>query len=230
LKLQNIVKHASNPNDEDGGNPGIFFISENNGKHFKEQLIFPINRDNTIRISEQELRVLFIDELKNIPDIFYSIETPTKNKYKFGFSLEDIKLDKNGKSASVDLTIFKKNGSAYKRILNIEFKYSNGKISQIAKDILKLISEEENGAFIWLLKNTNRETLPSVLNKIYKSLKKYKNNWKNDTYIEIVILSLEKQTNKNKKAFLIYKKITKNDLLDEILNLKNWQKIEIENT
>ena len=204
--------------------------SENNGKHFKEQLIFPINRDNTIRISEQELRVLFIDELKNIPDIFYSIETPTKNKYKFGFSLEDIKLDKNGKSASVDLTIFKKNGSAYKRILNIEFKYSNGKISQIAKDILKLISEEENGAFIWLLKNTNRETLPSVLNKIYKSLKKYKNNWKNDTYIEIVILSLEKQTNKNKKAFLMYKKITKNDLLDEILNLKNWQKIEIENT
>jgi len=69
------------------------------------------------------------------------------------------------------------------------------------------------------------------LKKICKSLKKYKSNWKNNTYIEIVILSLEKQTNKNKKAFLIYKKITKNDLLDKIFNYEkideNWQKIEI---
>jgi len=204
---------------------------ENNGKNFKEQLIFPIDRDNTIRISEQELRLLFIDELKNIPDIFYSIETPTKNKYKFGSSLEDIKLDKNGKSASIDLTIFKKNDTTYKRILNIEFKYNNIKITQIAKDILKLISEEENGAFIWLLKNTNRKTLKNVLEKIDESLKEYKNHWKNDTYIEIIILSLEKQTNKNKKAFLRYKKITKNDVLDEIFNYEkideNWQKIEI---
>ena len=209
--------------------------SENEGKYFKEKLIFPIDRDNEKRISEQELRFLFIEEFKNNSNLFYSVETPTKDKYKFGSSLRDIKIDKNGQSASIDLTIFDKKNNGYKRVLNVEFKYSNVKISKIAKDILKLVNEKENGAFILLLKNTNKGTLcnkrkSGVLDKIYKSFEEYKEYWKDNKYVDIAILSLEE---KNNKAFIIYRKIIKKDLskLNEIFNMdnlnKNWQKIEI---
>jgi len=62
-----------------------------------EQLIFPNKetaKGSVKRISEQELRFLFVEEFKKLcTDLFYSIETPTEDKYKFGKSHSAIMVD-----------------------------------------------------------------------------------------------------------------------------------------
>ena len=87
---------------------------EKDGGSSFEQLIFPMKIQakgtNPInRISEQELRLLFIEEFKIAnSDLFYSIETPTQEKYKFGKTYADIEVNKDGRSASLDMCIFKR--------------------------------------------------------------------------------------------------------------------------
>jgi hypothetical protein len=171
---------------------------EKKGGTASENLIFPQTNQakGEKRISEQELRLLFIEELKKIhPDLFYSIEAPTIMKYSFGKTYNDIK--QGGQSALLDLCIFERKNSKYNRILNLEFKYSNTALKNIAKDIFKLIHEEGNGAYIHLLKNTNRGTLcnkqeTGVFNKLYKSFNDHQSYWKDDSKcIQLIIMSLE---------------------------------------
>lgn len=190
---------------------------EIDGYNFSEQLIFPNKtqaKGNIKRISEQELRLLFIEEFKKSNlDLFYSIETPTEKKYKFGKSYKDIKCDKIGQSALIDMCVFKCENKRYQRLLNIEFKHKNTAIKNITKDIVKLICERQNGAFIHLLNNTNRGTLcnnnkTGVFDKIFKSFCDFRGNWNNENKcIQIVILSLEEQV-------LIHRKICTVDLSD----------------
>ncbi len=61
------------------------------------RLIMPGLRDGSARISEQESRVLFCSLLDRTYGYFYSIETPTKEKYQFS--------GKNPLSARSDLSI-----------------------------------------------------------------------------------------------------------------------------
>lgn len=179
-----------------------------------EQLIFPLKiqdggKKHIIRISEQELRFLFIEEFKiKYPHLYYSIETPTMGKFYFGKSYEEIKRENEGQSASHDMCVFKKNETNhYKRVMNIEFKYRNSGIEKSGKDILKLIREEQNGAFIHLLKNTNSKTLISVFNKLTRCFSDYQTEWTNENKtIQLVILSLEQKK-------LIHCELRKNDLL-----------------
>jgi len=190
---------------------------EKNGGSSSEQLIFPNKeqaKGDIKRISEQELRLLFIEEFKKSDeDLFYSIETPTKEKYKFGKTYEEIVKNAgiHKTSASLDMCVFKNTSDKYKRVLNIEFKHKNTGIKNIAKDILKLLREEQNGAFIHLLNNTDRGTLcnakeTGVFNKFYKSFMDFKGNWNNeDKYIHLIILAL-------KQKMLIHRKICKTDL------------------
>jgi len=180
-----------------------------------ERLIFPNKsqaKGNRKRISEQELRLLFIEEFKaSTSDLRYSIETPTEKKYKFGASLDRIICDKDGQSALVDMCVFERGEQDCRRILNIEFKHKNSAIKNIGKDVLKLICENQNGVFIQLLNNTNRDTLcnnnkTGVFDKLYDSFRFYKGNWSNnDKYIRILILSLKEQV-------LIYRDIYSSDI------------------
>ena len=84
----------------------------------------------------------------------------------------------------------------------------------VGKDILKLMHEEKNGAFIHLLENTNIRTLfnknnTGVFNKFYTSFSNatFHANWRGDDgkYIQLVIISLKEKT-------LIHRKITKSDI------------------
>lgn len=203
----------------------------------KHRLIFPnkfpseakskdINEDKLLkytRISEQELRFLFVEQfLKDTsPDLFYSVETPTISKYKFGKKFEDIQINTAGRSASIDMSVFNKDDkNNYRRILNIEFKHQNAPTFSIGKDILKLIKEPQNGAFIILLENTGSTSLcnvskTGVLDKLHKSFTKFRenNNWGDDNTKEIhlIILSLEK-TSKKIAPVLIHRKMFKSDL------------------
>ncbi len=181
-----------------------------------EQLIFPNKfqaKVNVKRISEQELRLLFVEEFKKeYSGLFYSIETPTKEKYKFGKSYEDIKADNNGQSALLDMCVFNRNENKYERILSIEFKHKNASIKSIGKDILKLMNEQQNGAFTILLENTNKGTFCNSsktgifdkLCKLFTDFKDYSMNWNNDKTIDLIILSL-------KQKILIHRKINKTD-------------------
>lgn len=191
-----------------------------------EQLIFPNKKQakgDVKRISEQELRLLFIEEFKKEnKELFYSIETPTVDKFNVGKSYETIKTDNDGQSASLDMCVFERNSNKYERILNIEFKHKNASIKKIGKDVLKLIQEKQNGVFIHLLNNTDRGTLcnvkeTGVFNKFYKSFNDFKGNWNNENKsIQLIILSL-------KQEMLIHRKIAKVDLvnLKEIFFIDN---------
>ncbi len=190
---------------------------EKKGGNYSEQLIFPNKKQakgDIKRISEQELRLLFIEEFKEAnKDLFYSIETPTEGKYRFGKSYSRIKVSTSGQSASLDMCVFEKNSNKYERLLNIEFKHKNATIKKIGKDVLKLIHEKQNGAFIHLLNNTDKGTLcnakkTGVFDKLYKSFTDFKGSWNNDNKcIHLIILSL-------KQKVLIHRKICKADLVN----------------
>ena len=189
-----------------------------------EQLIFPnkIEANGDVkRISEQELRLLFLEEFKvNYRDLFYSIETPTVKKYRVDNG-GNMSLDPKGRSASIDVCIFEREKKGYWRLLNVEFKHENREGSDIKKDMLKLVAEEANGLFIQLLDNTNSGTLRNsgktgVLDKLHKSLccfcSKIGNGsnreeyWaREEKYISVVIMSLEEKT-------LVFRDIKKGDM------------------
>jgi hypothetical protein len=196
------------------------FPTEKEGKTFTEEELLKYSR-----ISEQELRFLFVEEFLKVPsnDFFYSVETPTEFKYKLGDNFESIICGK-GRSASIDMSIYKKDeNEKYNRLLNIEFKNQNTSKFSIGKDILKLIHEKQNGVFIILLKNTNDETLinkgeTGVLNKLCKSFEKFKDYWHGDNkIIQLIILSLEQKENKI-EPFLIHRKIKSGDNLKDIFS------------
>lgn len=183
-----------------------------------EQLIFPKKiqekgAKHKNRISEQEVRLLFIEEFKkNSPELFYSIETPTIAKYNFGKSYKDIKVDNDGQSALLDMCIFERNSEVYDRILNIEFKHRNTGIKNIGKDVLKLVYEKQEGAFIHLVDNTDSGTFcnkkgTGILNKLYRSFSDFQVNWNNENKsIQLVIISLKQKT-------IVHRSISKTDLI-----------------
>lgn len=201
---------------------------EKAGGSSSEQLIFPqkVQAKGTKlkdRISEQELRLLFIEEFKKTnPELFYSIETPTVDKFKVGKEYKSIKTDNEGQSASLDMCIFERSANVYNRILNLEFKHKNTSIKNIGKDVLKLIHENQNGAFILLLDNTDRGTLcnlkeTGVFNKFYKSFSDFQLNWRNnDKSIHLIIISL-------KQKAIIHRELNKQDLnnLKDIFFIKS---------
>lgn len=133
--------------------------------NFGGKLIFPcFNHSNKkIRISEQEARVLFIQEIEkfNNPNLYYSVETPTKGKYNFTSTLN------KSTSGSLDMCLLQsmqsKSGKTLDRILNIEFKAHNPK--GFDNDFEKLFHEPSDGLFFHLLGSVGNSTLTSVLGK-----------------------------------------------------------------
>jgi hypothetical protein len=189
---------------------------ENNGCS-SEQLIFPMKiqkkGDKFVdRISEQELRLLFIEEFKKAYSaFFYSIETPTKSKHSLKKSHKNIKSNSDGQSALIDMCIFERINNGYQRILNIEFKNKNTKYENIGKDILKLISENNDGVFIHLLQNTDRGTFcnergTGIFDKFRKSFSDFQAKWNDEhKFIQLIIISLKQKT-------LIHRVLKKSDL------------------
>lgn len=138
------------------------------------RIIFPVYADEkTIRISEQELRFIFVEQFnkecaKEDCDLYYSVETPTKNKYIFSETKEGPKKDDDkGESARTDMVIHKKAGDKFERVALIEFKALNPVKHNYLKDICKL-TKEECGLkyFIQIIKNYDDDTLASLKNKI----------------------------------------------------------------
>lgn len=133
------------------------------------------------RISEQELRFIFVEQLNyylsknNISNIYYSVETPTENKYVFSEEgsprvADDDKNNKKGVSARTDLVIYKKDKDKFKKVALIEFKALNPVKKSYEKDFCKLNNEGEGEGilkyFIQIVKNHDDGTIKSIKDKI----------------------------------------------------------------
>lgn len=171
--IQDVYNHQKEGNKE-----GLGASSK------RSRIIFPYSceretRTRETRISEQELRFIFVEQLNkeiadegNAWDVYYSVETPTKgDKYCFPQKEKpyyNLDKDKDGKgdSANFDLVIF---DNTFQRIALIEFKANNPSEHDHQKDILKLNQREE------FSKNTLRyfiEIVKSTDSGTYKSLNK----------------------------------------------------------
>lgn len=153
------------------------------------RLVFPSYFDNdedgtrkpkSTRIREQELRFSFVESFneycnnpENNANLFYSVETPTKETYS-GFTT-DPKLDPNGRSAEFDMVIYDEN---LKRVCLIEFKANNAKEVDHKKDFLKLEVDEKKDEtvlryFIEIVKSYEPGTITSLKDKKYRFKDKY---------------------------------------------------------
>ena len=168
----------------------------------KSRLVFPKYRDKEkIRVSEQELRFLFVEEFikyindfnknkKNTPlNLFYSIETPTEEKYLFKETpKKHIPHDEEGgQSAQFDLVIF---DESKKRVCLIEFKNNSNDAEEHEKDFLKLSVEGNEDTlcyFISIAESSNGGTLGNkdrgILHKMELSKNNKEINFDNIVYI-----------------------------------------------
>jgi len=134
------------------------------------RLIFPQYRDSEIRVSEQELRFLFVEQLQNVlvmEDWCYSVETPTILPYLFSRNGKKTtpRVDKEeGKSAMIDLTVHDHNNE---RVALFEFKANNPEEFSFEKDFCKLTSEPVPLTFfVMVVSSANSRTKESIRRKV----------------------------------------------------------------
>ena len=94
-------------------------------------LLFPVKRDTTTRVSEQESKAILTQCLE-VAGYYYSVETPTTETYQMSGSRE--------MSARTDVTVY---GSADPgdRVCNVELKAGKPKMESFRKDFEKLLRE-----------------------------------------------------------------------------------------
>ena len=171
-----VIKTVYN-SQKDGQN------EETKTEKIASRIFFPKKRDDSARISEQELRFVFVEQFLQTPETktwHYSVETPTHYKYVSAAKKNEpcITDQKGKKSGKTDLTIYDNTGipvaffefkagrlspNDVKKVFNREFKY----------DVIKLVAESQY----------NNECLGYSLHLIEKDDDKIKNF---DEYIEVV--------------------------------------------
>lgn len=177
-----------------------------NKKNDHTRLIFPQythgSQKGKTRVSEQEFRQLFVEELNRYAyeqhlDWYYSIETPTKKKYRF-FDEGRLEESNNGVSGRFDLTIWM-NG---KMVAAIEFKAGNASPYDYSKDLCKLANPNEGESdtlryFVNILEDSYNSTIENIC-------KKFKNGKKDKATIQLWILSMgvHRQCNNFSKEFV----------------------------
>lgn len=150
-----------------------YIVDGNNGR-----IYIPKNDHGLMRVSEQELRQLFI-ELFLSDELFksyrYSVETPTIGKYRFSSKgkryipmvVSDCSARRTyGRCANIDLSIFE----GENRVAIIEFKANNPGSFEHAKDFVKLSSEPGNNlvrVFIEIYTQTDADTLRNIHEKLF---------------------------------------------------------------
>ncbi len=117
------------------------------------RLRWPTDGKSEPRVSEQEARILFCQELEN-SRWYYSVETPTQGKFR----------EKGAKklSARVDLSLYK--GIDSEPCVNIEFKCNNPESSGFEHDFEKLLREQP--CSVWFGVIVSQARLPRVLESI----------------------------------------------------------------
>lgn len=161
----------------------------------ESRLVFPKYRNKSVvRLSEQELRFLFIERFNKYCDahdikLFYSIETPSEETYNFEATPKKHCDAPDGESAQFDMVIFDE--SKERRCL-IEFKNNNNDAGEHEKDFLKLSVEgvDKLCYFISIAESSDSGTLgekKDAKTGIIPKFKRFADNdeicYKNITYI-----------------------------------------------
>ena len=144
-------------------------------KTISSRIIFPTYSDDEQRLSEQELKCIFLRKTEQ-SDFYYSVETPSKNKYLFVdkdepkvlFSGEESK--ETFQSSMIDTTLYDSNKTL---LSHIEFKYGQSSVFSIQKDFLKLICESQNvkyNYFAHYLGNSDNGTKKAIFSKYRQAL------------------------------------------------------------
>ena len=152
----------------------------------KSRIIFPQYskeyRNGETRLSEQELRFIFVEQFNKYCDNklswFYSVETPTEHKYIFserGVKNSNPNMTDNkgeGQSAMVDFAI---HDETLKRIALVEFKALNPHKLSFIKDFKKLNAEPiDDTYFIMYIKSSDSGTINNLKLKVKSSIGKAK--------------------------------------------------------
>lgn len=118
--------------------------------------MFPSIRAGTVRVSEQESKILIAGWLSS-RNMAYSVETPTTETY--------VQSGLTPMSARLDLTVYGSPDPA-DRALNIELKAGNPNPTAFAKDLEKLLREARPGLWFHTLAAANTATMTSLCSKI----------------------------------------------------------------
>lgn len=162
--------------------------------------------DEKIRVSEQELRFIFIEQLNNtLPEGFhYSIETPTKCPYKFSDKGKDCEPVRNeGQSGNFDLTIQNEKKQV---VAIVEFKSKSAAPHSYAKDLCKLWNSDEGLGhdtlryFINVFETMTKRTRNRFVQKINK------NDWFRKRAGDVDVTIVCKSLTDNQEEFEFYGK------------------------
>jgi hypothetical protein len=117
-------------------------------------LIFPRKRDGSVRISEQESKLLFVQHLTVDRRYCFCVETPTTETY--------MQKGITPISARVDLTLI---GANRKPVAHLEQKAHNCTLESVRKDLEKLLREKTTGCWFHTLERSDRGTIPALMDK-----------------------------------------------------------------
>jgi len=120
------------------------------------RLILPSKRDASLRVSEQESKILLCEVLEDSP-WYYSIEAPTSQTYRQSGS-RDL-------SARTDLAVYSSR-AANDRVLNVELKAHSPNVESFRKDLEKLARERVEGLWFHTLLDVNSQTMPTMFAKV----------------------------------------------------------------
>ena len=167
------------------------------------RLVFPTYSNGIRRVCEQELRFVFVEQLKSILEeynYYYSVETPTIDSYIFSENRKYVKPQSGkGKSASFDLTIKDSNGN---NVVIVEFKAKNAHPHEYAKDICKLWNPKERAKFKYLInlfEKIEKGTQKSFEEKLCPNKNKWLPEKNSSEKIIVMAQSLEKNGYKIKE-------------------------------
>ena len=139
----------------------IYRLQKNDDKSAEpdSKLRFSKKRNEQLRISEQELRFLFVEKMARSTNLKYSIEAPTLDIYNFSGS-------GNKRSGNIDLVIYNEEGQ---RAAIIEFKALNPSKTCFSKDFAKLGNPNEGEDalryFIHVVEACNQDTIDAIESK-----------------------------------------------------------------
>jgi len=134
----------------------------------RSKLIFPTKRDNSVRVSEQESKIIFCQILEG-SHWHYSVETPTGETYQ--------QKGKGYRSGGSDISLYSAS-SPETKIVNIELKAHNPSKESFRKDFEKLIRDGLDGVWFHTLKSQNRGTIPTIFKKITQAFDDLKHHFK----------------------------------------------------
>ena len=148
-------------------------IATKNATEKKSHILFPKYSENNktkkgkIRISEQELRFIFVEQITKNTNLYCSVETPTHFTYKSARDKQEPSIG-GSMSGKIDLTLYE-NPDPDKPIAFIEFKFGNlskndkGKElnRELKYDFIKLVAESQHyhclGFSLHLIENPKHE-------------------------------------------------------------------------